>query len=209
MRMFLAAAAFALAVSPVAAQTIVIPNTPDQPGQAETSRVTAGTYAVDPAHTQVSWAVNHLGFSVLEGLLGASEGTITIDPAAPADTEVDVTFHVEDMAVTYADFATHLASPDFFDAAQHPTARFVSTSVTPGENDTATIQGDLTIKGETRPVTIEAVFVGAGTNPMDQKLNFGFNGTATIKRSDFGLGAYAPAVSDEVRLDIHAAFAAQ
>lgn len=186
----------------------VLPNTPEQPGQAETDRIEAGTYQVDPAHTQVSWTVNHFGFSMLEGMFGASEGSITLDPANPSEAEVDVTFRIDEVAVTYDDFAGHLQSADFFDAERYPTARFISTSVTPGEGNAATIVGDLTIKDQTRPVTIEAEFVGAGTSPVDEKLNVGFHGTATILRSDFGLGAYAPAVSDEVRLDINAAFIA-
>jgi polyisoprenoid-binding protein YceI len=72
----------------------------------------------------------------------------------------------------------------------------------------ATITGDLTIKGITKPVTLQAEFVGAGANPMNKKLNFGFRGTGQIKRSDFGLGMAAPVVSDQVDLTINAAFQA-
>lgn len=205
-RTLLAATAIAFAV-PAFAQ--VLPSAEGQPGQAETSRVVAGTYAVDPAHTQVAWSVNHFGFSMLSGMFGASEGSMTFDPANPSAAEIDVTFPIDGIAVTYADFAGHLKSADFFDVAQYPNARFVSTSVTPGEGNGATVVGNLTIKDQTHPVTIEATFVGAGANPMDQKLNAGFHGTATIQRSQFGLGNNAPAVSDEVHLDINAAFVAE
>jgi len=195
-----------LAGAPALAQGI--PNTAEQPGQAESARIKAGTYRLDPAHTQVSWTVNHLGFSMLGGMFGASEGSITIDPARLSDAKVDVTFRIDQLSATDAAFATHLHSPDFFDVGRYPTARFVSTSVKPGGPNTATIAGDLTIKDRTRPVTIEARFVGAGINPMDNKLNFGFLGAASIKRSDFGVGGNAPLVSDDVRLGINAAFAA-
>lgn len=200
------ALALSLAGAPALAQEI--PNTAAQPGQAESARIKTGTYRLDPAHTQVSWTVNHLGFSMLGGMFGASEGSITIDPAKLSDAKVDVTFRIDQLSVTDAAFATHLQSPDFFDVGRYPTARFVSTSVKPGGPNTATIAGDLTIKDRTKPVTIEAKFVGAGINPMDQKLNFGFHGTTSIKRSDFNVDGNAPFVSDAVRLDINAAFVA-
>ncbi|MEH3047149.1 YceI family protein [Sphingomonas adhaesiva] len=196
-----AALAFAVAV-PAVAQ---IASTPQMPGQAS-GKVAAGTYQVDPAHTQVTWTVNHMGFSMLQGQFGASEGSITIDPAKPAQTKVDVTFPIDQLSVTNAKFAEHLKSKDFFDAATNPTARFVSTAVTPKGANRATMTGNLTIKGITKPVTLEVTFVGAGANPMSKKTNFGFTGTGTVKRSDFGLGMAVPIVSDEVKLTVNAAF---
>ena len=204
-RILLAGAAIAVAAPAFAQAPTTIAA---QPGQADASRVPAGTYSVDSHHTQVAWTVNHLGVSLLEGMFGASEGSIELDPANPSATKLDVTFPIDGIAVTAADFAEHLKSGDFFDAERYPTARFVSRTVTPGEGNRATLNGDLTIKDQTRPVTIEAMFVGAGANPMDGKLNVGFRGTATILRSEFGIGGYAPAVSDEVRLEINAAFLA-
>ncbi|SEM41400.1 Polyisoprenoid-binding protein YceI [Sphingomonas gellani] len=199
------ASALALAAVPALAQ---IPNSPAQPGAAQATRVPAGTYQVDPAHTQVAWEVNHMGFSILEGLFGASGGSITVDPAKPAAAKVDVTFNVADLSVTSGAFANHLKSDQIFDAAKYPTARFVSTSVTSRGGNRATIAGNLTIKNITKPVTLDATFIGAGTNPMSKKLNFGFTATTTVKRSDFGVGLAAPVVSDEVKLHIHAAFTA-
>ncbi|MGP7796151.1 YceI family protein [Sphingomonas sp. CLY1604] len=202
MRLFpvLISAAVAVAV-PAIAQT-GLPGTPNK------AAVTAGTYAVDPAHTQVTWTLNHMGFSMLSGQFGAQGGTLTIDPAKPAATKLDVTFAIDQLSVTSEQFAHHLKSKDFFDAATYPTARFVSTGVVATGNG-ARITGNLTIKNVTKPVTIDATFVGAGTNPMSKKLNFGFRGTATIKRSDFGLGYATPVVADTVKLDINAAFTAQ
>lgn len=201
MRLFLAAALAATAL-PVLAQAPA-----SVPGTANRAAVTAGTYQVDPNHTQVTWQVNHMGFSLLQGQFGASAGSITVDPARPAATKVDVTFQVDQLSTTSAPFANHLKSKDFFDAATYPTARFVSTSVQASGN-AATITGNLTIKNVTKPVTLKATFVGAGANPMNKKLNFGFRATGTIRRSDFGVGAYAPVVSDQVELVINAAFAA-
>lgn len=195
------AALIAAAAVPAIAQTGL-------PGTQSKAPVTAGTYKVDPAHTQVTWTLNHMGFSMLSGQFGAQDGTLTIDPAKPAATKLDVTFAIDQLSVTSTQFAGHLKSKDFFDAATYPTARFVSTGVVASGN-TAKITGNLTIKDQTKPVTIDATFVGAGTNPMSKKVNFGFRGTATIKRSDFGLGYATPVVADSVKLDINAAFAAQ
>ncbi len=192
----------ALTAAPVLAQTAAVPGAPVK------ARVAAGTYAVDPNHTQVTWQVNHMGFSMLEGQFGASGGSIMIDPAKPNATKVEVNFAIDQLSVTSAPFTGHLKSKDFFDVATYPTAKFVSTKVV-ATGDKATITGDLTIKGVTKPVVMQATFVGAGANPMNKKLNFGFRATSSIKRSDFGLGAAVPVVSDRVDLTINAAFAAQ
>ncbi|MEG8013894.1 YceI family protein [Sphingomonas sp. 22R3R2A-7] len=192
----------ALTAAPVLAQTAAVPGAPVK------ARVAAGTYAVDPNHTQVTWQVNHMGFSMLEGQFGASGGSIMIDPAKPNATKVEVNFAIDQLSVTSAPFTGHLKSKDFFDVATHPTAKFVSTKVV-ATGDKATITGDLTIKGITKPVVLQATFVGAGANPMNKKVNFGFRATSSIKRSDFGLGAAVPVVSDRVDLTINAAFAAQ
>lgn len=195
------AALIAAAAVPAIAQT-------GMPGTQSKAPITAGTYKVDTAHTQVTWTLNHMGFSMLSGQFGAQDGTLTIDPAKPAAAKLDVTFAIDDLSVTSSKFAEHLKSKDFFDVATYPTAHFVSTNIVANGN-TAKITGNLTIKDKTKPVTIDATFVGAGANPMNKKVNFGFRGTTTINRSDFGLGMAAPMVSDQVKLDINAAFAAQ
>ncbi|PAX06690.1 YceI family protein [Sphingomonas lenta] len=191
-------AALALIAVPVVAQT---------PGQPDPALVRAGTYRVDPNHTQVTWTVNHMGFSMLTGQFGASGGQITIDPARPQATKLEVTFNTAELSSTSAGFTKHLNSADFFETAKHPTARFVSRDVQVNGNR-ATVTGDLTIKGITKPVTLQASFVGAGPNPMNKKLNFGFRATGQVNRSDFGLGMAVPVVSDRVDLEINAAFEA-
>lgn len=208
MRLVLAAL---LATSAVAGASALgaqmIPTTQEMPGQSQAARVTAGTYQVDPAHTQVAWEVNHMGISMLEGLFPASAGSLTIDPKNPNAAKVDITFQIDQLAVTAPAFANHLKSDQIFNVAQFPTARFVSTSVV-AQGTKAKITGNLTIKGITKPVVLDATFVGAGTNPMSKKLNIGFGARTTIKRSDFGVDLAAPIVSDTVNIHIHAAFTA-
>lgn len=198
MRLAIAAAVLAVSATPLLAQG-GLPGAPDK------ARVTAGTYAVDTGHTQVTWQVNHMGFSMLEGQFGASEGSLTIDPAKPNAAKVKVTFAIDQLSTTSEKFTAHLKSKDFFDAATNPTGTFESTSVAVTGNN-ATINGNLTLKGVTKPVTLKATFIGAGSNPMNKQLNVGFRATTSIKRSDFGLGYAAPIVSDKVDLTINAAF---
>lgn len=176
------------------------------PGAADPKRITAGTYSIDPNHTQVTWKVNHLGFSMLQGQFGAWGGTLKLSPADLTAAKVDVTFDMTQLRTSFAAFTKHLNSSDFFDTGKFGTATFVSSSVRPGPNNTATIVGNLTIKDVTRPVTLQVKLVGAGDNPMGDTFDVGFLATGTIKRSEFGLGMAVPAVSDEVTLEINAAF---
>ncbi|WP_300973007.1 YceI family protein [Sphingomonas sp. LHG3406-1] len=190
----LATAAF----SPLAAQA---PATP----RVAASQVAAGSYVVDANHTQVVWSVDHFGFSRLYGMVGGMSGTLAIDPARPSEASVQIDIPLSGLTVTSPGFAKHLQTADLFDTAKFPTARFVSRNVAVS-GETAAITGDLTVRGVTRPITLNARFHGAGTNPMNKKATVGFSATGTLKRSDFGLGYAVPAVSDEVRLEITAAF---
>ncbi len=123
MRHLLAPAALSLLAAPVLAQN------PGIPGSGDTARVVAGTYAVDPAHTQVRWRVNHLGFSQFDGFFADPEGTLTIDPKRMAATQLRITLPIGRVVTTSPALDRHLKSADFFDAAKYPTATFVSTQV--------------------------------------------------------------------------------
>jgi polyisoprenoid-binding protein YceI len=181
------------------------PQSPPAASAAAASKVEAGRYTVDPDHTQVVWSVDHLGFSRLYGMVGSMSGTLDIDPARPRDAKVAIDIPLSGLTVTSPGFAKHLATADLFDTAKFPTARFVSRSVTV-RGTRATIAGDLTLRGVTKPLTLDARLHGAGANPMNKKPSIGFSATATLKRSDFGLGYAVPAVSDDVKLEITAAF---
>ena len=212
MRIAIAALAFALAGTPLA--IAVAQQAPmAAPGSKNVAAITGGTYTADPNHTLVTWTLDHMGFSPLSGMFGEISGTLTLDPKAPAAAKVDVTIPVSKVATASPHFTTHLTSagkdggkPDFF-GANAADARFVSTSVTVS-GQSARITGNLTLNGVTKPVTLAATFYGAGKAPemMGGKENVGFHATATIKRSDFGLGNFVPVVGDDVKLDIAAAF---
>lgn len=169
------------------------------------SRIRAGTYELDTDHSQVLWSVNHSGFAPLRGLVGGMTGNLQLDPARLGASQVAIDIPLSGMTVSSPGFGQHLQAADMFDSARFPTARFVSRQVTV-RGQQATIVGDLTIRGQTKPLTLEARLHGAGTNPRSKAETVGFTATGEVKRSDFGLGLAAPVVSDEVKLEINAVF---
>lgn len=188
---------------------------PQLPGAVDASRVEAGTYSTDGSHSLVGWRVNHFGFNDYFGIFGDVSGTLEIDPADITSAKVDVTIPIASVTTASAGLTDHLlragadgAAPDFF-GPEPEAAHFVSTSVHSTGDNTAHIMGDLTMNGMTKPVTVQAEFVGAGNNPFSQALTIGFEGTTTITRSEWGLGGFTPLVGDEVELDITVAFEKQ
>lgn len=176
-----------------------------QPGAEAAAKVAAGTYTVDTDHTQIAWGINHLGFNVYYGIFGSTTGTLTLDPAKPASASVSLTIPVDKVTTTSEKLNAHLKSADFFDTAKFSTATFKSTGVVV-DGLKAKITGDLTIKGITKPVVLDARFTGAGPNPMSKIETVGFEASATIKRSDYGITYALPVLGDEVSLHITAAF---
>ena len=165
-------------------------------------QVPSGTYRLDPTHTIVLAQWNHLGFSNPSLNFANGHGEIVYDAATPSASRVEVTFPLAGITSFTPDFDTHLGSADFFDVARFPEARFRSTSVVANGANRFTVTGDLTIKDISKPVTLDVTLNGAGAHPMTNAQTIGFDATATVKRSDWGLAYAAPAVSDEVRLRI-------
>ncbi|MBV9654645.1 MAG: YceI family protein [Acetobacteraceae bacterium] len=176
-------------------------------GVHDPAKVMAGTYAVDPYHTQIVWGVSHLGITDFYGQFKDVSGTLVLDPASPAQSRLDISLPVASLFSSSGKLDEELRGADWFDAARFPDVRFESTSVTPTGPDTAEIAGNLTLHGVTRPIVLTARFVGAGRNPVDDSYDAGFSGTATIKRSEFGVTKYIPLVGDEIALTISGAFA--
>jgi polyisoprenoid-binding protein YceI len=200
---FLAPALALLLAIPAAAQA------PALPGVAETARVTAGTYKLEPNHSQIVFAVDHFGFTVYRGVFSQAYGSLTIDPANVTKGQLSVTVPINSVHTTSAKLDQELVSADWFDAAQFPNATFVSTKITPGPDGLAMVEGNLTLHGVTKPVEMRVHFHGAGTNPMDKALTAGFDGRIAFNRSDFGITKYVPVVSDHVELTIAGAFEKQ
>lgn len=207
MRKFLIPAAALVALT---GGTMLIAQAPmAAPGTKDVSKVTGGTYKVDGGHTQVVFAWDHMGFTNNIGTIAEPTGTLTLDKANPAASKVSVTFQIAKLRTGVSALDEHLMKADFFDAAKFPTATFVSTSVKPDGANGADITGNLTMHGVTKPVTLDALFYGAGIQPMSKKENVGFVATGTIKRSDFGMAMAVPMVSDAIELKIIAGFEKQ
>lgn len=205
MRTFLMPAAALVAL---AGGTLAVAQMPTAaPGSKDPAKVTGGNYMIESGHTQILFAYDHMGFTNNIGIIARPSGTLTIDLKNPAADKVSVTVPVANLTTGIPALDQHLAKPDFFDAAKFPTATFVSTGVKV-EGTSAEIMGNLTIKGITKPVTLDAEFYGAGKGPpqMGGKENVGFVATGSIKRSDFGMGYGVPVVGDAIELKIVAAF---
>jgi polyisoprenoid-binding protein YceI len=196
--MRIALIALALAAVPASAQ---MPKEP--PGKPEVSRVTAGSYALEPRHTQIRFSVMHYGFTPFSGFFSGASGSLTLDPAKPGAASVSIEVPTNTALVTVPKLTEELRSPMFFDPDKYPTMKFVSDKVVV-HGTQATISGQLTLHGQTHPLTLKASFVGAGT--AFGKRTVGFTATGTLRRSDYGITAVLPLVSDEVQIDIAAAF---
>jgi polyisoprenoid-binding protein YceI len=163
----------------------------------------AATYTLDPNHTQVQFIWNHYGFTNLTGQFGKIEGTLDFDANDPTKSSVSATIDLGSVASNIKKLDEKLVTSDYFDVAKYPTATFKSTRVEKGSTpDRLKITGDLTLHGVTKPVTLDVDIVKVGTQPLRKGDAAGFDATASIKRTDFGIKTYLPMVADEVKLHI-------
>lgn len=163
----------------------------------------ADEYEIDASHTHVGFTVSHLGFSETYGVFKNVSGTLTLDEKKPEASRIDVTIDVASLDTASEKRDEHLKAKDFFDVANYPTMTFKSTKVEVTGKDTATVTGNLTLHGVTRPVGLFVKLNKAGPSPMDKsKQVAGFSALGKLKRSDFGITTYVPAIGDEVTIAI-------
>lgn len=182
----------------------------------------AGEYVSDPNHASVGFKVQHLGLALYSLKFKTFDATVTFDPANIAASTVTASINAADILAGYpGDYVANHAgskftsweddlanSTNFLDAGQYPTITFISTSVEPSGERTAKVTGDLTLKGVTKPVTLDVTFAGeTPSHPFSKAPAIGFSATGTFKRSDFGLAYLLPSiVGDEVKVDIEGDF---
>lgn len=166
-----------------------------------TPALAAENYKLDPMHTAIVWHINHFGFSNPSGKFMNVDGSLILDEKNPTASKLNVTIPIANIDTDIAKLDEHLKSKDFFDAEQFPTATFVSNKVEVTSKDTALVHGTLTLHGIAKPVDLSVKLNKIGEN-MFKKKTAGFSATTTIKRSDFGITTYLPALSDEVKIDI-------
>ncbi len=160
----------------------------------------ADSYTVDPPHTFAHFKVSHMGFSTMHGRCDKTSGKITLDSAAKTGS-MDISIATDSISTGFAKRDEHLKSPDFFNAMEFPNMTFKSTRVQFKGDKPATVDGELTLLGVTRPVKLTITEFNCGTNPMNKKFECGAGAVAEIKRSDFGMKAYLPAVGDQISLE--------
>lgn len=159
------------------------------------------TFTVDGSHTFPRFSYSHFGFSTQLSRFDSTNGKIVYD-AENKTGSVDIVIDTKSVDTGFATFNEHIQGEDFFDTQKFPQATFKSTKVVFDGDKPAAIEGNLTIKGVTKPVTLTVTSFQAMAHPMLKKPAIGANAYTTIKRSDFNAGKYAPYVGDEVRIDI-------
>lgn len=161
------------------------------------------TLILDPQHTYVLWRINHFGFSNQTGKWYTT-GKIVLDRNKPENSKVTVLIPITALVTGVTQLDEHLKGALFFDAAHYPTASFISDKVTVTGKKTADVQGILTLRGVAKPITLHVTLNETAMNPASNKMTTGFSAMTTLNRSDFGITALLPGLSDQVFIDIEA-----
>ena len=159
------------------------------------------TFTIDPNHTFPGWEVMHFGVSVQRGRFNKTSGKISVDTAAKTGS-AEIVIDASSLDTGHPRLGEHLRGPDFFDAAKYPTLTFKGTGFTFDGDKVKSVAGELTMRDVTRPVTLNAVTYNCGTHPAAKKKFCGGDFVAAVRRSDWGLGKFVPAVADEVTLRV-------
>ncbi len=159
------------------------------------------TYGIEGTHTYPRFSYSHFGYSIQLSRFNKTTGTIVFDKAAKTGS-VDIVIDTQSVDTGYATFDEHIQGEDFLDTAKYPTATFKSTKVVFEGDKPVAVEGNLTLKGVTKPVTLTLTSFQAMPHPMMKKDAIGANAYTIVKRSEFNAGKYAPYVGDEVRIDI-------
>ena len=173
-----------------------------QAADAVQSDAISGVYTPDGNHRYITFSYLHQGFSYPWLRWRDWSGELDWNAGAPEESSVNVVIDVASIDSGVDEFDGHLVSDQWFDAAQYPEITFVSTNVEKTGANTGKITGDLTIKDITKPVTLDVVFHKGAYQERGNSYKLGFSGKTTVKRSDFGVGAYVPAVGDDVDIVI-------
>lgn len=169
------------------------------------TKVLSGTYSFDRDHTQVSFSVLHFGFTHYSGIFSGITGSVSLDTQEMQNTKMSVDIPTASVMTTSPKLNDELKGKEWFNSEQFPKAHFDSTKILRTSDNTATVEGNLTLRGVTKPETLKVHFIGAGVNMMSKKYTAGFEATAVIKRSDFGVKMFVPYVEDDVELRISGA----
>ncbi|OTG82270.1 YceI family protein [Acinetobacter sp. ANC 4648] len=159
-------------------------------------------YQIDPTHTATVFSWNHFGFSTPSANFTDIQGTINVDNEKPANSSVNVIIPISSVNTNVPALDKEFQKADWFDADKFPNITFKSTKVETKDKKHFKITGDLTVKGVTKPVVLNAILNKQGEHPMTKAQSVGFNATTTFDRSAFGIGNYVPNVGDKITVNI-------
>ncbi len=159
-------------------------------------------YTFDPMHTEVRFCWNHLGISRQCAHFTSYDGELLYDEANPEKSQLKVSFKTASIETLVPIFNEHMKGDKLFDAAKYPEASFKSTKFERTGEKTGKVTGDLTVHGVTKPVTLDVTLNFSGIQPMSKKQTLGVAAITNVKRTEFGVSAAAPFVSDEVSIEI-------
>jgi polyisoprenoid-binding protein YceI len=166
----------------------------------------ADTYHLEKTHVDLLFSISHAGFTEKHGSFRDLDATLEYDAAKPENSQVTVVVKTDSLDTAFAPRDKDVKSEKFLDVAKYPEMRFVSTKVTREPDHMLRIEGDLTLHGVTKPLTLHAKLNKEAPNPFDKRPTLGFSATGSLKRSDFGIATYIPVIGDEVNLTIDAEF---
>lgn len=161
----------------------------------------SASYAIDPTHTFVTFEAKHFGTSTARGRFDKKDGSITLDRTAKTG-KVEITLETASINTGVAPFDGHLKSKDFFNAAEHPTAKFVGDSIKFDGDKVSEVSGTLTLLGKTNPVTLKASGFNCFNHPRLQREVCGGDFETTLVRSQYGMTYGLPGIPDSIRLVI-------
>lgn len=165
----------------------------------------ADNYKIDPAHTNILFIVDHLGFANMIGQFQSFEGSFSFDGKSVEGAAVKLTIKTASVDTDHEARDKHLSSPDFFNVQEFPEMTFTSTKIESTGEKTAKMTGDLTLLGVTKPVTLDVTFNKADKFPMDPNVFIaGFSAKGSVNRQDFGMKYAAGAIGDNIGLWIEA-----
>jgi polyisoprenoid-binding protein YceI len=170
------------------------------------AKLRAGSYTLDKDHATVLFEVNHLGFSGYIGRFNSMDATLDFDPNAPQSSRLDVTIDASSVDTPSDKLDEMLRGSQMFDVVKNPALRFQSGAITVTGATTGTVSGNLTMNGITKPVTLDVTFNGGAQSGFTGKYTLGFGASGKLKRSDWGLTSWLPAVGDDITLTIRAEF---
>lgn len=163
-----------------------------------------GRFVLDPSHTQVAFSIDRFGFNKVLGRFEKVTGEVTLDQANPARSSVNATIETASISAGDATRDEHLRGERWLDVARYPTMTFRSTSVRPTGPTSAEVVGDLTLHGQTKPVTLTVTLNKLGNSPSNNLPTAGFSATGVVSRAAFGIAIAPQLIGDEVRITIEA-----